>query len=372
MADIYVATTGADTNAGTQGSPYLTITKASTVAVAGDTVHVAPGNYPGGFTTNANGTSGSFITYVSDTKWGAVIVPPASASVRSAWSNNGDYVEIKDFEVDGTNYISGLAWWIGLRSTGIGSIINGNHVHDIALDPAECQSNGGGGIVVGAGWQQPIHVINNVVHDIGQPYVDEIDRCIWFHGIYFQCAGTIKNNVCYANGYGGITLSHDAYDIDVANNTLVANGTGIHINGAGFVDNTTGLIDFINCSNNIGAFAKRYCIRNASNIGNNNTYTNNLSYQNDLGDLSVQNATPTGTLTSNPLFTDAANHDYTLQAGSPAINSGLSTYAPTTDINGVSRPQGTSVDRGAYELITNLITNRHVGASARTRKRLLG
>ena len=40
--------------------------------------------------------------------------------------------------------------------------------------------------------------------------------------------------------------------------------------------------------------------------------------------------------TSDPLFTDAANDDYSLSGSSPGLDAGSSTYAPATDINGVS------------------------------------
>ncbi|MBQ2851672.1 MAG: right-handed parallel beta-helix repeat-containing protein, partial [Thermoguttaceae bacterium] len=57
-----------------------------------------------------------------------------------------------------------------------------------------------------------------------------------------------------------------------------------------------------------------------------------------------------------PLFTDAANGDYTLAEGSQAINKGNDAYAVdaqgnplTTDLAGNSRFSGSSVDLGAYE-----------------------
>ncbi len=60
----------------------------------------------------------------------------------------------------------------------------------------------------------------------------------------------------------------------------------------------------------------------------------------------------TGNRYGDPLFNLPAwgsDGDYRLQNGSPAIDSGSSNNAPTIDINGVSRPQGSGYDIGAYE-----------------------
>ncbi|TAL59507.1 MAG: LamG domain-containing protein, partial [Bacteroidetes bacterium] len=56
---------------------------------------------------------------------------------------------------------------------------------------------------------------------------------------------------------------------------------------------------------------------------------------------------------TNPNFVSPSTHDFHLQAGSPAIDAGLST-APTvtTDFDGVTRPQGLAYDIGAYEYVS--------------------
>ena len=64
--DIYVAKTGLDTNPGTAASPYLTVSKAATVAVAGDVVYIGQGVYEETLTPANSGTSGNPIIFQSE------------------------------------------------------------------------------------------------------------------------------------------------------------------------------------------------------------------------------------------------------------------------------------------------------------------
>jgi len=64
-------------------------------------------------------------------------------------------------------------------------------------------------------------------------------------------------------------------------------------------------------------------------------------------DIADYLGTGTGNIDSDPLFIGSGN--YHLSSGSPCINSGTSSGAPDTDIEGTSRPQGSGYDIGAYE-----------------------
>lgn len=67
MSTYYVATTGSDAADGSTGTPWLTIAKASTVLVGGDTVIVRAGTYNEQINETTHGTLGSVITYQVDT-----------------------------------------------------------------------------------------------------------------------------------------------------------------------------------------------------------------------------------------------------------------------------------------------------------------
>ena len=122
---------------------------------------------------------------------------------------------------------------------------------------------------------------------------------------------------------------------------------------------------------NVNSFDGQYGfgIRESYNNGCNNVFNSNIVYNNRVNfDLSLcgNPADSSGnlTLTSaqfNALFvnyTGNMNGDYHLQSGSAAAVDagtntkcaiGVSTCVPSTDFDGVARPQGAAWDIGAYE-----------------------
>src|SRR3989475_12809058 len=290
--DYYVSTSGSDSNNGSASSPWATIVHAASVVGPGATVHVAPGTYSGQFNTSASGTSSAYITYVSDTKWGAKIAGGSS----STWSNYGAYVAIQGFDVTGPTGCCNAIYTAGNATQ-----IIGNNVHGVQNSNG-CSSTGGGGIVVDS---TNARVIGNYAHDTG-PYPT---ACNYIHGSYIASSSDpasgayVANNISFNNSGWGIQLWHSATNEILVNNTLFGN-----LSGGIVVGNDVAVADNTIVNNNI-AFSNTRGIFEEGTTGTHNVYTDNLLYQNsgcnDAGDcnLALQNGnTATGTVSANPLF----------------------------------------------------------------------
>lgn len=185
------------------------------------------------------------------------------------------------------------------------------------------------------------------IHDIGPWFdfhqqqiggrADNID-----HGVYWGpgSSGRLVNSVVEHNLAYGVQISHGAHDIVVSNNTIVRNGAGGVI-WAEQTNNST-------LRNNIIALNGGYTVNAHLLTGTGNVAQRNLAWGNgfggwtDNGPLVVQ-----GNVVADPLF--VSPRDYRLRAGSPAIDAGMLTGAPSSDRDGHLRPKGASPDIGAYE-----------------------
>jgi hypothetical protein len=248
----YVAPNGSDNAAGTRSAPFRTLARAAKAVIEpGVVVMVAPGIYEGGLQTNSDGSETKPITYLSTTKWGAKIVPPAASSNDTAWDNRGDHVTIMGFEIDGSQPRVGQAWLHGIYTGGSFSTIQENHVHHIAQAGA-CNSAGGSAIGADSyyhGVQQEIFA--NTVHDIGSA------GCKFIQGVYMSTSGIVANNLIYRVGEAAIHLWHDATDVLITNNTVAESRYGIIVGGGDFYFSASG--------------------------NNNTVVSNNLIYENVVG-----------------------------------------------------------------------------------------
>ena len=181
------------------------------------------------------------------------------------------------------------------------------------------------------------YIYNNIV------YKGSAVTSYYFHGI-FPVNGLNTNCYIYnntlvgfsevANGFGG-GQTPEANTNVVWRNNLFYNSI-LFTPAAG----TSQTHSDYNLFYNSGAMSTN----NLWGWGNTN-YSNLATYRSASG----QDA---HSLVANPLLTNRAAYDFTLQAGSPAIGAGIGPSAdplvPTTDINGVART-GATTDIGAYE-----------------------
>jgi hypothetical protein len=181
-----------------------------------------------------------------------------------------------------------------------------------------------------AAWQPNRNIIrNNIIHDITRtPSTTIIGIMVATYG---GADNQVYNNVIYnllgGNNGGGI-------DVYSGTNTLVYNNTIYNSTAGGVTVGTTSSTGTI-VRNNI-----------AYQSGGNGNYS-------DAGAGTSQDH---NIFTQNPLFVNAAGGDFHLQLGSPAINTGTPVAVPCVanpllncDLSGVTRPQGSAFDIGAYE-----------------------
>jgi parallel beta-helix repeat protein len=342
--NLYVATTGSDSNPGTQAKPLKTIARADALARAGYVIHVAPGIYKvaaaasgsAGIKTVKSGTATARIKFVSDVKWGAKIV---FSGTGLGWNSKGAYVDIEGFDISGTGRL-------GLLAEGGHERITKNFVHDLTVSGG-CNGSGGAGIDAwGAGGGAVID--SNIVRNIGLKWV-AAQSCNTVQGIYLTNQNNIvSNNIISGVASVGINSWHGATGNTFVNNTIFGNKMGIVI-GQGDSGSTSAGTSNNYVANNI-VYANGYGITEMGKVGTNNRYANNLVY--NTGRAWLVKGAITGTVSADPKFVKyAANGtgDYRLQSTSPAINKGTLTKAPKVDILGVARPRGTAVDIGAYE-----------------------
>jgi hypothetical protein len=341
--NLYVATTGSDSNPGTQAAPFRTIARADSRASAGYTIHVAPGTYkvsaPSlgsvGIKTIKSGTSSAHIKFVSDVKWGAKIVVSGTGIT---WDSRGSYVDIDGFDISGSGRH-------GILAAGANLTITNNFIHDLTISGG---CNGSGGAAIDTYGPVGNVVINaNIVRNIGYRM---IGSCATVQGIYIANANNIvTNNIVSGVAAVGITQWHGATASTIVNNTVFHNKEGILL-GQGDAGTTSAGSQNNYVANNIVYDNTTYGIVEGGKMGGNNRYANNLV--NSSGTNWRVKGAVSGSISSNPLFVNYqanGSGNYRVYSSSPAIDRGTAVKAPTTDFAHVARPRGAAIDIGAYE-----------------------
>jgi sulfur relay (sulfurtransferase) complex TusBCD TusD component (DsrE family) len=349
-AERFVSTLGNDSNPGTALQPVRTITRAYSLAGAGDTITVLPGVYTDytsgwGLRLGKNGTAASPITLRSQIIGAAVIDGQNLPDRNQGIWLDGSYNVIEGFEIRGGPH-GGIAVY------GNNNYILSNDIHHNGT-PASSSSIGQDGIFSDPNTRNNVYA-GNFIRDNGRTG-SNLDHALYLcgdnelvinnvlvrnaaYGLHLAGYSTVSNlraynNVMAYNGKGGVMLWMALSGVDIRNNIIYRNGQfGINswdAHGSGVVVDRNLVF-----GNSLGNYS-------FSNGGSDYTYT--------LGT----------TLSSEPLFVNStsAGLDAHLRLGSPAINAGVNFSSIfTTDLDGVVRPASGAWDIGPYQFVSLLNT----------------
>lgn len=376
-ATYYVAKTGNDSNAGTLAAPYLTIRKGIQQATTpGDTVYVRVGTYDecGIDADYTSGTSGHVTTisaYPNEVVW---LVPTCGTPLGF---NNKSYITFSGMNVDGVHlggqnpgyYIGPGDHYITIQNATIKNVANydgiavfcgqaaGDH---FTLSNLDVFNNGNMTAGIGVSQQHGIYVTDGCATG-----VIEKSRVYGNAGSGIQIYGvgngrndnwTVQTNVLHDNyqnpNWGGSYVIIGSGDNQLIANNVVYQGTCYGTTCAGI---TVGY----NTPNNTQIYHNTvYGFTGAAGSyiglwafqGTNALIKNNISYNNVINYQDNATGTVTATnLLTNPTFVNAGTHDFHLQSGSAAKDTGTTLGTITEDSVLVARPKGSAYDIGAFE-----------------------
>jgi hypothetical protein len=199
-----------------------------------------------------------------------------------------------------------------------------------------------------------IEIYNNIIYNVGHTGIP----------IGGEEGGTthdikVYNNLVYNNTEFGLGVwgsntskANNVYNVYFYNNTVYGNSYY-----AAWVNNSsTGTIVFKNniFSQNGWGNAVNLMSANKSNVTVSHNITNGSQNAFHTGSEYVKG---TNNNDSDPLFINTGNNNYRLQANSPAVNTGTSSLAANTDLDGKNRPIGNGYDVGGYEYGTPTVSD---------------
>ncbi len=372
----YVSTTGSDSSAGSAAAPFRTLHKGVSMLQPGDTLFIGGGTYAESLiNVIPSGTASAPITLAAAAGQTPIIKP--SSGSYAIQMTGASYVNFQGLTLDGSNlsgYGSAIVW---LSTTGsVGSDhnrftsctlqgINGSNMQNFFVEGAATAA-------ASCNYNQFINCVaggNNASTDNHAWYVEGdynvIDGCeahdTGGEGIQIYMGGGVNGIDCSNNVVRNCKI-HNAGSAGSRSGLIVAVGDGNIAYNNLLYDNPTNISVAYGATN---TDLYNNTLYNSTDTGDanidigynggasNTTVRNNIMYGSRGADLlnygSGTVADHNTSSATNPLFVNAAGHDFHLQAASPDIDQGMTLSAVTTDFDGVSRPQGAGYDIGACE-----------------------
>jgi hypothetical protein len=376
---------------------FSTIQAAANIALPGDTILVYPGNYAG-FQITRSGTAAAPITFKTA---GSVVINQSASTGDGITLSNVNYIVIDGFQIQNSSqfciashngsptapmvgltirnnactgggtggfYLSEASYSLiennsisnpvashGLYLANAGSdntTIRGNTIHGVHGSDANGIHLNGDKSVGGNGLITNVVIENNVVYDVFANGIslDGVQNAVFRNNLVYSVSRnafrayridgaqgpknyTIVNNTFVATGDWAIKLSEDLGGHTVFNNILLTSSSSA---GSISVQKTS------NVRSGYNAVVNRFS-------SNNNSIIALAQWQQSGNDTTSFVTTPAA------LFVNPGGGNYQLLSTAPAVDKGTASFnkiaAPTTDLMGGSRPQGTGFDIGAYELV---------------------
>jgi hypothetical protein len=332
----YVTPSGSDANPGSFDQPWKTIQKALSTLRSGETALVRGGTYTENLQMTRAGTATNPISVVASPGERVVLHAASTSENTYPVQITGSYFRLQGFVIEN-----------GLGTSDANVYLWGG-AHHIELSGNEIRYGQDQGVFADDTTSY-LQFLGNRVHDNGLNHVSGQHQS---HGFYIEGShDLLANNVVYNHPYGfGIQLYPANHDTIVVDNTIAASAhSSIVVGGSGGVYNIT-IRNNILYDDNWGVEMDSTCPTGPVYIDHN--VIDAYSVAPIQGGCSSVD-TGSGNTFAAPLFRDYASRDLHLQAGSPAVDVGLSDWSMRTDFDGRTRPQGAGPDTGALETLVS-------------------
>lgn len=276
----FVAKNGNDNNIGTEGHPWLTISKAANTARAGDTVYIKAGTYYEKVNIMNSGSEGNYITFAA--------FPGETVNIDGSYTSQDIYeglINIKGNSyiiIKGFNFKNALAQGAGVR-------VNNNANHIAIRNNTFISAFGGSPIKIG--WQHTTDILieNNIIDRKNSPTCNSMSGACWVEAISVSNSDgvTIRNNQIRYNQVGeGIDFKDGTKNGKIYGN-IVKNTSSVGI----YIDARGDMRNFEIHDNIVSVFFDAIALANEedgsdydgiANIENVSIY-NNIAYNSKMG-----------------------------------------------------------------------------------------